>query len=161
VQGVALALFDGLVPEADPEWRRELAWACALHEIGLIVSHHDHHRHSAYLMAKADAPGFSQNQQLRLSNLLLGQRGGLRKLEAALDSEAFVGALMCLRLAVIKCHARGAVSERELSLRRWGREARLSFSDRWAATHPRTLYLLQQEAETWERTGPMRLVLPG
>ena len=37
------------------EDRRELAWACDLHEIGMMVSHHDHHRHSAYLLAHVDA----------------------------------------------------------------------------------------------------------
>ena len=57
VTAVALALFDAAIPDPDPEMRRELAWACALHEIGLMVSHHDHHRHSAYLLANADAPG--------------------------------------------------------------------------------------------------------
>jgi exopolyphosphatase / guanosine-5'-triphosphate,3'-diphosphate pyrophosphatase len=51
VAQVALALFDSAMPDADPRSRRELAWACALHEVGLMVSHHDHHRHSAYLLA--------------------------------------------------------------------------------------------------------------
>ena len=48
----------------------------------MMVSHHDHHRHSAYLVANVDAAGFSQSQQRRIGELVLGQRGGLRKLEA-------------------------------------------------------------------------------
>ena len=104
---VALALFDSAVPDTDPETRRELAWACALHEVGLMVSHHDHHRHSAYLLANVDAPGFSQSQQRRIGDLVLGQRGGLRKVEPQLASETFAWQVLCLRLAVIKCHARG------------------------------------------------------
>ena len=52
-----------------------------------MVSHHDHHRHSAYLIGHVDAPGFSQNQLQRLANLALGQRDRLRKLEATLADE--------------------------------------------------------------------------
>jgi exopolyphosphatase / guanosine-5'-triphosphate,3'-diphosphate pyrophosphatase len=160
VASVALALFDAAVPDAEPETRRELAWACALHEMGLMVSHHDHHRHSAYLLAHVDAAGFSQSQQRRLADLVLGQRGGLRKLEPQLASETFAWQVLCLRLAAIKCHARGPVSATALRWRVQGREARLAFSADWAATHPRTLYLLQEEAATWLRSGPLRLVLP-
>jgi exopolyphosphatase/guanosine-5'-triphosphate,3'-diphosphate pyrophosphatase len=161
VQAVALALFDTAVPGANLEARRELGWACALHEIGLMVSHHDHHRHSAYLMAHVDAPGFSQSQQRRIGDLLLGQRGGLRKIEPQLAGEAFAWQVMCLRLAAIKCHARGPADPGALALAARGREARLTYSPQWADSRPRTLYLLHEEAATWARTGALRLVLPG
>ena len=72
-----------------------------------MVSHHDHHRHSAYLLAHVDAPGFSQSQLRRIGDLVLGQRGGLRKIEAQAAGRAFAWQLLCLRLAVIVCHARG------------------------------------------------------
>ena len=140
--------------------RRELAWACALHEMGLMVSHHDHHRHSAYLLAHVDAPGFSQSQQRRIGDLVLAQRGGLRKIEPQLANEAFAWQVLCLRLAAIKCHARGEVSSRALTLRAKGREATLGFSATWAEQHPRTLYLLREEADIWARSGPLKLVLP-
>ena len=45
-------------PAADGESIRELAWAAQLHEIGMMVSHHDHHRHSSYLLGHVDAAGF-------------------------------------------------------------------------------------------------------
>ena len=165
VAGVALTLWDGL-PEAAredtaTEARRELAWACALHEIGLTVSHHDHHRHSAYLLSHVDAPGFSQSQQRRIGDLALGQRGGLRKLEALLAQDGFAWQVLCLRLAAIKCHARGEPDLKVLKLRAQGREALLDFSTAWAETHPRTLFLLQEEAAAWARSGTLRLVLPG
>ena len=160
VASIAMALFDAALPDPDPETRRELGWACALHELGLMVSHHDHHRHSAYLLAHVDAPGFSQSQQRRIADLVLGQRGGLRKLEPQLASETFAWQVICLRLAAIKCHARGEVSNTALSLRAKSREALLGFSPRWAETHPRTLYLLQEEAAVWARSGPLHLVLP-
>ncbi|MCY7316735.1 MAG: exopolyphosphatase [Rubrivivax sp.] len=160
VASVALALFDAAMPDADAETRRELAWACALHEIGLMVSHHDHHRHSAYLLTHIDAAGFSQSQQRRLGDLVLGQRGGLRKIEPQLASETFAWQVMCLRLAVIKCHARGAVDPLALGVQARQRDAQLVFSPAWADSHPRTLYLLHEEGPVWARSGPLRLLLP-
>ncbi|MDE1949459.1 MAG: Ppx/GppA family phosphatase [Burkholderiales bacterium] len=161
VAGVALALFDAALPEADDETRRELGWACALHEIGLMVSHHDHHRHSAYVLAHVDAPGFSQSQQRRIGELVLGQRGGLRKIETSLTREDFTWQLLCLRLGVIKCHARGDVSADAMRLKRTGSTAELGFAPGWSETHPRTRHLLNEEAAMWERGGPLRLVLRG
>jgi exopolyphosphatase/guanosine-5'-triphosphate,3'-diphosphate pyrophosphatase len=160
VARVALALFDAAMPDAEVETRRELAWACALHEVGLMISHHDHHRHSAYLLAHVDAPGFSQSQQRRVGELVLGQRGGLRKVEPQMASETFAWQVMCLRLAVIKCHARGEVDARALELRARGRDATLRFGPHWAEANPRTLFLLREEALAWSRSGPLRLTLP-
>jgi exopolyphosphatase/guanosine-5'-triphosphate,3'-diphosphate pyrophosphatase len=164
VRTVARALLRGALPEEaadddDGEALRELGWACDLHEIGLMVSHHDHHRHSAYLMANVDAPGFSQSQQRRIGDLVLGQRGGLRKMEAQLCSERFAWQVLALRLAAIKCHARGLVDPQALRLKRDGRQAQLSFRNDWASSHPRTLHLLREEAESWSRQEMPKLVL--
>ena len=161
VASIALALFDAAMPDAEAETRRELAWACALHEMGQMVSHHDHHRHSAYLLAHVDAAGFSQSQQRRIGELVLGQRGGLRKVEPQLASETFAWQVLCLRLAVIKCHARGEVDPQALKLRVRQREAHLHWSAGWAEQHPRTLFLLNEEAGVWARSGPLRLLAPG
>jgi exopolyphosphatase/guanosine-5'-triphosphate,3'-diphosphate pyrophosphatase len=155
VHSIADALYAAVAPRNGAEARRELGWACALHEIGMMVSHHDHHRHSAYLLAHADAAGFSQSQQRRLAELVLGQRGGLRKIEQSLQLEHFAWQAMCLRLAVIKCHARGPVRTDALRLERRGSTALLRFGDDWADTHPRTLYLLRQEVDAWQRSGPL------
>jgi exopolyphosphatase / guanosine-5'-triphosphate,3'-diphosphate pyrophosphatase len=160
VKSIALSLFDAAMTDAEPETRRELAWACDLHEAGLMVSHHDHHRHSAYLLAHVDAAGFSQSQQRRIGELVLGQRGGLRKIEPQLASETFAWQVMCLRLAAIKCHARGNVNTQALALRAKGRDAQLQWADGWAEAHPRTLFLLREEVAAWARSGPLRLVLP-
>jgi exopolyphosphatase / guanosine-5'-triphosphate,3'-diphosphate pyrophosphatase len=161
VADVALSLFDALRPDADVESRRELQWACALHECGLSVSHHDHHRHSAYLVANVDAAGFSQGQQQRLSDLVLGQRGGLRKIEPLLEQELFAAQVMCLRLAVIKHHARADFSTGAWRLRQRTGRAILSWPTDWAQDNPRTVHLLHEEAEHWERSGPWPLVLAG
>jgi exopolyphosphatase/guanosine-5'-triphosphate,3'-diphosphate pyrophosphatase len=161
VRSLAMALLQSTCPDADIETAHELAWACDLHEMGLMVSHHDHHRHGAYLMANVDAPGFSQSQQRRIADLLLAQRGGLRKLESALDHERFAWQVLALRLALIKCHARTDIDDGELQIQRDGRVAHLRFDSAWAASHPRTLHLLREEAQAWARQGSLVLSLPG
>jgi exopolyphosphatase/guanosine-5'-triphosphate,3'-diphosphate pyrophosphatase len=151
--------FSGAWPDSDAEALRELHWAASLHEVGLMVSHHDHHRHSAYVVSHVDAPGFSQSQQRRLGELVLGQRGGLRKIEGGMTREVTAWQVLCLRLAVIECHARGEVDASGLTLTRSGNTAQLRFSQQWAEEHPRTAHLLREEAELWARQGTFLLAL--
>jgi exopolyphosphatase / guanosine-5'-triphosphate,3'-diphosphate pyrophosphatase len=161
VREAALALHDAVAFDDAAEARRELGWAAALHELGLFVSHHDHHRHSAYLLGHIDAPGFSQSQQRRLADLALAQRGGLRKIEALLKQPASAWQVLCLRLAVIRCHARGTPDGPEWVLTRHGADlALLSWRPARQAPNPRTLYLLNEEAQAWARSGVLRLELP-
>jgi exopolyphosphatase/guanosine-5'-triphosphate,3'-diphosphate pyrophosphatase len=159
VSAVAERLYANVQPDAQPEARRELLWAAALHEIGMMVSHHDHHRHSAYLLGHVDAAGFSQSQLKRLGELVLGQRGGLRKIEDSLAQSGFAWQVLCLRLAIIKCHARGEVELGALSLRRNGAAAQLKFSKAWEQAHPRKLHQIREEVEAWSRAGVIRLEL--
>ena len=58
-----------------------------LHEIGSHISHSDYHKHGAYILDNADALGFSLPELHRLSLLVLGHRGKLRKLERTLSDE--------------------------------------------------------------------------
>lgn len=160
VRDLALRLYRQAAPQAGVQACRELQWAAELHELGLTVSHHDHHRHSAYLIANVDAAGFSQSQQRRLAELALGQRGGLRKVEEALKDDDFALQVICLRLAVIKCHARGEINLKALRLERQGRQLRLQFTPAWAETHPRTLHLLHEEVDGWTRSNSLQLALP-
>ena len=153
VRQVATALFGAAAaeaPETDP--LRELQWACDLHEAGLMVSHHDHHRHGAYLVTQVDAPGFSLSQQERVAELVLGQRGSLRKLARVTQDPAFAWQVLALRLACIASHARNAaLPSGTLRLRRKGRIALLELGARWAARNPRTVHLLHEEVEAWAR----------
>ena len=159
VMRVAQQLYASVQPGADAETRRELLWACALHEIGMMISHHDHHRHSAYVLAHADAAGFSQSQLRRIGELVLGQRGGLRKVEIGFGRETFAWQLLCLRLGAIKCHARGEIDPEPMHMARDGDVATLSFAPGWSDAHPRTRHLLDEEAAMWARNGPLRLTL--
>ena len=147
---LALALRDGAAPGSE-EARRELAWAAGLHEAGMMVSHHDYHRHSAYLIDHVDAPGFSQSQLRRIAQLVLAQRGGLRKVEAMLQNASFALHLLCLRLAVIACHARDEVAPGAITMQTRDGRAIVSLRIGWAEKNPRALHLLHAEMDAWSK----------
>ena len=160
VRAVALALHDAVSLDDEAQSRRELGWVCDLHEIGMSLSHHDYHRHSAYILSNLDAPGFSQSQQRRMGQLVLAQRGGLRKIEAGLQDLSFAWRVLCLRLAVIRCHARDTDRLPELLLSRRGdRTALLSWRPARVPVSPRTLHLLHEEALAWQRAGVLQIDL--
>jgi len=134
---------------------RKLKWAAQLHEIGSHISHNDSHKHGAYILDNADAMGFSLSEMHRLSLLVLGHRGKLRKLEAALGEDDLVTQLMALRLAVILCHARREPDMAGISLQRSGPQGRalqLRCPTGWAEAFPQSAYLLREEVQAWQRT---------
>ena len=84
---LAQQFFDG---DGTDDEMRQLQWAAHLHEIGISVAHSGYHKHTAYILANADMPGFSKKEQNRLSLLALAHRGGLEKLRAQLhDTQRF------------------------------------------------------------------------
>ncbi len=137
---------------------RKMSWAAQLHEIGSQISHADYHKHGAYILDNADAPGFALSELHRLSLLVLGHRGKLRKLEADFEDELFVQQLLCLRLAVILCHARRDPDLRGLQLRTGPRRFELRLAPAWAAAYPQSAHLLREEALAWQKT-PWALAL--
>jgi exopolyphosphatase/guanosine-5'-triphosphate,3'-diphosphate pyrophosphatase len=158
----ANSLWHGLAePQAstDGEDARELGWAGALHEIGMMVSHHDHHRHSAYLLGHVDASGFSQSQLRRLATLVLGQRGELIKLAEYKHDQVLMSQVLCLRLAIILHHARIDLPPHVASLERMRGKARLVLDRKWANLHPRTLHLLEEETRRWAAQGDRQLLI--
>jgi exopolyphosphatase/guanosine-5'-triphosphate,3'-diphosphate pyrophosphatase len=143
--------------------QRKLEWAAQLHEIGSQVGHSDYHRHGAYILDHADAPGFALSELHTLSLLVLGHRGKLRKLEADFEDRPFIQQLLCLRLAVILCHARRAPDLKGLQLEAGAEPGRifvLNCRPDWAEAFPQSAYLLQEEALAWQKT-PWKLVISG
>jgi exopolyphosphatase/guanosine-5'-triphosphate,3'-diphosphate pyrophosphatase len=106
-------------------------------------------------VAHADAPGFSQDQQRHLGALVLGQRGGLRKVEPTLAHPDRRWQLLCLRLAAITCHAR-ADAPAGWRLKRGPNAAELRF-DTAGAVDLRTLHLLREEVLAWQRGSALGL----
>jgi len=158
VDRIAQRLFLSLQPHAAEGDAKHLAWACALHELGFAISHNDYHKHGAYLVANADVAGFSTSDQERLAELVLGQRGNLKKIAAALSDPVRAAKVLALRLAVVLCHARRDVDLPRVELQRTKNAVQLSIDRGWLGAHPLTQYLLEEECAQWERAGS-RLVL--
>ena len=154
VSAVSTALFAQVATD-DPlngRYSQKLAWAARLHEIGAHLSHTDSHRHGAYILDHVDAPGFALPELHRMSQLVLGQRGKLRKLEEALDDELFAKQLLCLRLAVLLCHARKDPEVNALRLNYKPRSFRLTTVPGWAKQFPQSAWLLEEEVVHWQKS---------
>jgi exopolyphosphatase/guanosine-5'-triphosphate,3'-diphosphate pyrophosphatase len=141
-------------PEQRQRHQRKIRWACQLHEVGALISHSDIHKHSAYILDNADVLGFSQNELHRLSLLVLGHKGKLRKLDADFEDVRFVQQLMSMRLAVLLCHARVAPARKGLRLHCdvAARSFSLLLQGSWAARFPQSMHLLEQEITSWQKT---------
>ncbi len=133
-----------------PNYAPILGWAAELHEIGLAVSHSQYQKHGAYLVANADLPGFTRQEQQVLSALLLGHR---RKFP--------VDTFLALPSGVRDCARRLCIILRLAVLMNRGRTGRvpqptveasddtlmLRFPVGWLAGHPLTHLELQEEAQ--------------
>ena len=167
VSKVARQLFVMLDPQSmavgAERLLRKLQWAAQLHEIGSHIAHSDYHKHGAYILDNADAPGFALPELHRLSLLVLGHRGKLRKLEANFEDPSFIQQLMCLRLAVILCHARRDPDVKGLQLTTSADHNRalvLSCRPGWAGTYPQSSHLLKEEMLAWQKI-PWTLAVTG
>ncbi len=129
-----------------------LVWAARLHEIGSQIAHEDYHKHGAYILDHADAPGFAQGELHRLSLLVLGHRGKLRKLDADFGDDLFVQQLLALRLAVILCHARREPQAQGLRIEANGDTITLRLPRGWADSFPQSAHLLREEVAAWAKT---------
>ncbi len=135
--------------------KKKLQWAAQLHEIGSAISHSDYHKHGAYILDQSDAPGFSVSELHRLSLLVLGHRGKLRKLEVDFDDQDFCYQLICLRLAVILCHARRTPEFEKIRLVIDPDDHKcfvLEVSQNWKKSFPQSAHLLHEEVQAWLKT---------
>ena len=154
VSQVALRLLAMVATDKDMDkarLARKLGWAARLHEIGCLVSHSDAHKHGAYILDNADALGFSMPELHRLSCLVLGHRGKLKKLQGNFEDEGFTMQLLALRLAVILCHARRNPDLQGIELTRDGWTWIVSAPSGWAARFPQSAHLLREECRAWDK----------
>ena len=130
-----------------------LNWAASLHEIGISVAHSGYHKHTAYILANADMPGFSRKEQARLSLLALAQRGNLNKLQGLLKKTEDCVLAMSLRLAVLFFRNRSDSSLPDLHGRYSGNKFHLSIDHDWLAQNPLTETELLNEVKQWKTLG--------
>jgi exopolyphosphatase/guanosine-5'-triphosphate,3'-diphosphate pyrophosphatase len=97
-------------------------------------------------------PGFSKNDQIRLSALLLGHTGKLGKLSV---SSNFIDwrMLFSLRLALVLSRKRVEEDIPTILVQQTPRGFKVSLSKEWLENHTLTEYSLRKEAEDWSKVG--------
>ncbi len=154
VSVMATQLFEQVAREWKLDYEEllhRLQWACKLHEVGLAISHHQFHKHSAYLVGHSDLPGFSREEQQVLSVMVRGQRRSfpkkhIKKLpdELQLSTERLT---VLLRLAMVFNRGRSERADTYLKLRIEGKKLILTLPQDWLKEHPLTEADLAHEAE--------------
>ena len=132
-----------------------LDWAARLHEIGISISQGAYHKHSAYILANADMPGFSRQEQGWLSNLVLAQRGAPRRRcgRRSTTTPSLATLALCLRLAVIFYRSRRTLRLPRLQLARKAKGFRLEVDGDWLAKNTLVAIALEAERDEWESVG--------
>jgi len=84
VARLALQMHESLVQAgliAPTPGEAELLWAAAmLHDVGMTISYGDHHKHSRYLIASAELPGFDPRERALIAQMTRYHRKGVPKL---------------------------------------------------------------------------------
>ncbi|MFZ9116224.1 MAG: exopolyphosphatase [Burkholderiaceae bacterium] len=130
-----------------------LNWSSRLLEIGHSVSHNSYHKHSAYLVAQSDMPGFSKKDQQIMHFLVLGHVGKLAKVQFGLGDRMQTAALVCLRLAAIFYRSRVDLRLPRMGLKFQANAFELQVEGQWLARHPLTRFTLDQERLEWSKMG--------
>jgi exopolyphosphatase/guanosine-5'-triphosphate,3'-diphosphate pyrophosphatase len=87
----------------DDEQIKLLKWALSLHNIGKYISLDSMHKHSAYIVQNTYLAGFEIAQQNDLVNMLLGQKGGLTKINVEfIKQNHAILAILRLCLLILK-----------------------------------------------------------
>jgi exopolyphosphatase/guanosine-5'-triphosphate,3'-diphosphate pyrophosphatase len=166
VAKVALSFFDALSPsllssDDNPyelsrleliKPRQILGWAAQCHELGAAISHSESQKHGAYILDNTELMGFAQSELHRLSLLVLGHCGKLKKIEVDFTDARFIAKLIALRLAVIFCHSRNFPVLKNIVIERAENTFLLSLPSAWQQAFPQTCYLLEEEILAWQKT---------
>jgi exopolyphosphatase/guanosine-5'-triphosphate,3'-diphosphate pyrophosphatase len=156
VRTMALEIYRQLRPQDDPGESPAalfLAWAARLHEIGISVAHSSYHKHSAYVLANADMPGFSKRDQALLARLVLAHRGKLERVQALTRNSPEWLLIFCLRCAALLHRARDDAPPPELVARMSPRGFELQLDKAWLDGAPLTAAVLAEEAGQWANVG--------
>jgi exopolyphosphatase / guanosine-5'-triphosphate,3'-diphosphate pyrophosphatase len=138
---------------ADPNAEQMLAWSAALHEIGISIAHNGYHKHSAYIIANADMPGFSRMEQSQLARLALAHRGKLSKLQDLSPVPGDWDLVFCLRLASLFCRSRTDIDLPRLGCQLTDSGFRLMLPEDLLEQRPLSAAALADEADEWKSIG--------
>jgi exopolyphosphatase/guanosine-5'-triphosphate,3'-diphosphate pyrophosphatase len=144
-------LFDPIAKSwrFEPHHRQQLHWAANLHEIGLSIAHHQYQKHSYYLLAHSNLPGFSREEQYALAVIVRGQRRSfptkyIKRMpkETQLVTQRLT---VLLRLALVFNRGRSVVGATPVKIQATAKEVKLLLPVGWLAEHPLTEADLLQE----------------
>jgi exopolyphosphatase/guanosine-5'-triphosphate,3'-diphosphate pyrophosphatase len=116
-----------------------LRWSARLHEVGIFMGFSGYQKHSAYLVANSDLPGFSVDKQRTIAALVLFHRGQIshRRLERFKLGGCFHPRLVALlRLAVRLNRRRSERPLPDINVQANDRHLTLDFPEQWLAEHP-------------------------
>ncbi|MDP2751492.1 MAG: exopolyphosphatase [Rhodocyclaceae bacterium] len=153
VTRTTLALLHQMAPELSPTEANHLEWAARLHEIGISVAHAGYHKHSAYILANADMPGFSRRDQLKMSSIVLAHRGRLTRVQSALRDPADCLPIFAIRIAVLLHRARDDAPPPPVTASVLTKGFQLVVESDWLTSMPLTAAALEGEARQWADVG--------
>lgn len=156
VERLALKLYAQLADGSKDDHQyplQMLSWAVRLQEIGLTVAHSGFHKHSSYIVAHADMPGFSRMEQAQLSMLVLAHRGSLGKLRGLVKADYDWSLLVALRLAALLHRSRSDVRLPAIRAARRKSVFTIDLDARWLAANPLTAAELRDEIKGWKGLG--------
>ena len=156
IERLALKLYEQLAGGGKQEHgypMQMLSWAARLQEIGLTVAHSGYHKHSSYIVANADMPGFSRMEQAQLSMLVLAHRGSLGKLRGLVQADYDWSLLVALRLAALLHRSRSEVRLPSIRTSRKKSTFTVEVDAKWLTANPLTVAELREEIRDWKGLG--------
>jgi exopolyphosphatase/guanosine-5'-triphosphate,3'-diphosphate pyrophosphatase len=159
VSQTAVGLFAQMAPDAatDPDIEEDevqtLSWAACLHEVGVSLAHSSYHKHSAYILANADMPGFSRRDQARLARLVLAHRGKLERVQPTISEPRDWLLIFSLRLAALLHRARDGDAELPIRAALQPHGFELQVESGWLTASPLTAASLDEEVRQWAGLG--------
>ena len=140
--------------DADENEPTYIGWAAKLHEIGISVAYSGYHKHSAYILEKADMPGFSRDEQTQVALLVLAHRRSLKKVIRSDRRRGRLRSVLALRLAALFYRGRTDIALPISQAKAQGNKFRLGLDAEWLARNPLTATALREEIK---RVGEDRL----
>jgi exopolyphosphatase / guanosine-5'-triphosphate,3'-diphosphate pyrophosphatase len=164
VKQTAMHLFN----QAETAWkmgddaREALEFAALIHEVGLSISHTQHHLHGAYIVANTDLAGFTRDEQFLLSTIVRSHRRSINeKIFEPVPKRDQLNAKRLsalLRLAAALHRPRSGELLPNLLLNVQGDQLKLRFPHAWLTAHPLTRSDMREEKAELEKLG-LRLTI--
>jgi exopolyphosphatase/guanosine-5'-triphosphate,3'-diphosphate pyrophosphatase len=134
-----------------------LSWAAKTHEIGISLTHSAFHKHSAYILANAEMPGFTRQQQEQLATIVRNHRKKIETgtLESITKSRQIIVTrlIILLRIAIILHRGRTPGTKPNISIKVKDNKIKLNFPAGWLYRHPLNQAELEQEIGTLKKLG--------